>query len=235
MGRAWIALCVVAVSLNAGCSSADDGAGDEDGVAGDNGDDSSEDELRGGEQLTASAVAALVRQVGFPSNMVGRMVCTAKWESSFYTRSTNKNHNGTTDRGLFQINSIHMGHTKNCPSSSSAIFDPLTNTRCALSIYKMQGINAWYGYKAHRSECDRYHVHARPLVPGVDDLVDVRDDLPPEPISDADMYGEGDEGDENASFGERPEGSLDLLAPAPANDLPGVLHLETAQRFDRTP
>ena len=217
MTRAWFALSVIAVALNTGCSSADDGIDGESSPSADTSDDgegtTAEQELRGGERLASYEVASLIRQAGFPANMVGRMVCTAKWESSFYTKATNKNRNGTIDRGLFQINSIHLGNTRNCPASSKAIFDPLTNTRCALAIYKMQGINAWYGYKAHRSECDRYRPPQRSM-PGIDgmdqnDLDGLRDR--PEPMSDADMYGE-----ENASFGDRPEESLDLPAPAPA-------------------
>lgn len=214
MTRAWFTLSVVAIALNAGCSSADDGLDTEASPSADTSDDEgtiAEQELRGGERLSSYEVASLIRQAGFPANMVGRMVCTAKWESSFYTKATNKNRNGSMDRGLFQIDSIHLGHTSNCPASSKAIFDPLTNTRCALAIYKMQGINAWYGYKAHRSECDRYRAPQRSM-PGTDGVdQNDRHDLRGlhEPMSGADMYGE-----ENASFGDRPEGSLDLPEPA---------------------
>jgi hypothetical protein len=109
-----------------------------------------------GRKLSEEEVASLVRQVGFPENMVGTMVCTVKWESGFYDRATNQNHNGTTDYGLFQINSIHIGGTNGCPGNADALFDVMTNSQCALAIYNMQGINAWYGYKAHKSECDSY-------------------------------------------------------------------------------
>lgn len=212
MLRGWIALSWVAASLAAGCSSADEGVdgegSSEESVDGEG--STAEQELRGGERLSPSNVASLLRQAGFPSNMVNRMVCTAKWESSFYTKATNKNRNGSIDRGLFQINSIHLGVTRGCPRSSSAIFDPLTNTRCALAIFEMQGIDAWYGYKAHRSECDRYRVGQRSMFgSGMDDGVDLQNF--PEPMSEADLYGEA-----NASFGERPEGSLDLPESAAA-------------------
>ena len=40
--------------------------------------------LLSGNVLTAEQVADAVRQAGFPENMVGKMVCTAKYESSFY-------------------------------------------------------------------------------------------------------------------------------------------------------
>jgi len=86
------------------------------------------------------------------------MVCTAKYESSFYERASNKNRNGSTDRGLFQINSIHVGGTRGCPSSSDALWSAATNAKCALAIYKLQGINAWYGYRKHKAECDSYTI-----------------------------------------------------------------------------
>lgn len=194
MVRAWLVFGIVAMTLGAGCSSSPDDASQ----GSDQTDPSSDEaELRGGELLSSSRVAALVREAGFPSNVVGRMVCTAKWESGFYTRSTNRNRNGTIDRGLFQINSIHLGNTPNCPASSSAIFDPLTNAKCARSIYKMQGINAWYGYRAHKSECDRTRAPAMPILPGSpgspDDPIDTSLDQDldtPEPLTPADMYGE---------------------------------------------
>jgi hypothetical protein len=84
-------------------------------------------------------------------------VCTAKWESSFYERASNRNNNGSTDYGLFQINSIHLGEGA-CPRNPTALYDAATNARCAYTIYKMQGLNAWYGYQAHRTECNGYRV-----------------------------------------------------------------------------
>ncbi|MFO0669587.1 MAG: transglycosylase SLT domain-containing protein [Polyangiaceae bacterium] len=195
MTRGWLSLPMVFVLAMAatGCSaSTDDGTTDDPNAEG-----ADEGELRGGERLTASQVADLVRNAGFPSNMIGRMVCTAKWESSFYTKATNKNRNGTTDRGLFQINSIHLGHTKGCPASSSAIFDPETNTRCAYNIYRLQGVNAWYGYKAHKSECDRTRAPAMsldgPNAPATPDDPNAGDDMTP--MTDADMYGDPSFGD----------------------------------------
>jgi hypothetical protein len=117
-----------------------------------------------GRKLSEEEVASLVRQVGFPENMVGTMVCTVKYESGFYDQATNNNTNGTTDYGLFQINSIHIGGTNGCPTSADALFDVVTNTKCALAIYNMQGIRAWYGYQKHQSECDSYPAPASATV-----------------------------------------------------------------------
>ncbi|AKU93750.1 hypothetical protein AKJ09_00414 [Labilithrix luteola] len=118
----------------------------------------SEDHLLAGRRLSPSETAAHLRSAGFPENQIGRMVCTAKYESSFYERAQNKNTNRSVDRGLFQINSIHLGGTPGCPArgASDALWNAATNAKCAYAIFKLQGNNAWNGYKKHRSECDRY-------------------------------------------------------------------------------
>jgi lysozyme C len=143
---ALLAFASLIVASVAGCA-ADTASEDADGVG------ESQDHLLSGPRLTPAQVAGYLRQAGFPESTIGPMVCTSKYESSFYTHATNKNTNGTTDYGLFQINSIHLRDGAGCPSSSTALFDPVTNTRCALHVYKIQGINAWYGYQHHRSEC----------------------------------------------------------------------------------
>ena len=111
--------------------------------------------LLAGTQLTPHEVATLLREAGFPSSEIGPMVCTAKYESDFYEKAENHNSNGTTDYGLFQINSIHL-HDAACPHDAAALYDPVANTKCALGVYKSQGINAWYGYQKHRSTCAHY-------------------------------------------------------------------------------
>jgi lysozyme C len=115
----------------------------------------SQDRLLAGRRLSEREAATLMRQAGFPSNVIGKMLCTIKYESSFYERASNRNRNGSSDYGLFQVNSIHYG-SPGCPSNSTGLYDAAKNTKCALAIYKSQGSNAWYGYRKHRSECDRY-------------------------------------------------------------------------------
>ena len=112
-------------------------------------------QLLAGTRLSEKEVASLVRRAGFPEYEVGRMVCTAKYESSFYTRASNRNSNGTVDRGVFQINSVHLGDA-GCTRSASALYDPMTNARCAHEIWRAQGNNAWFGYQAHRYTCDHF-------------------------------------------------------------------------------
>ena len=113
----------------------------------------SQDHLLAGRRLSTSETARLLRNAGFPESAIGKMVCTAKYESSFYERATNRNTNGSVDYGLFQINSVHL-RDAGCPSSTSALFDAATNAKCAYAIYRMQGNNAWYGYQKHRAECN---------------------------------------------------------------------------------
>jgi hypothetical protein len=120
----------------------------------------SEDKLLAGRRLSESEIARHLRTAGFPERVVGTMVCTAKYESSFYERASNRNRNGTMDRGLFQINSIHIGDMRGCPTSADPLWNASTNAKCAYAIYKAQGLNAWYGYRKHRTECNNYRAPA---------------------------------------------------------------------------
>ena len=141
------------------------------GCAADTGDEDDEDanepeaigqvdeKLLAGRRIPQREVAQILRSAGFPASVVPKMVCTAKYESSFYERASNRNSNGSIDRGLFQINSIHLGRA-GCPSrgNANALYTASTNARCALQIYRSQGLNAWYGYQAHRTECNNYRI-----------------------------------------------------------------------------
>src|SRR5690242_7872463 len=144
MGKVHRAIGLVMLSL-ASCSSP---SGD------DLQDDSSSSEgaLLAGRKIPSAEVAQILKSVGFPDDMLGPMVCTAKYESSFFERASNKNKNGTVDRGLLQVNSVHLGGAS-CPRTAEALYDAKTNAKCALVIFDEQGIEAWYGYKKHRSEC----------------------------------------------------------------------------------
>lgn len=136
----------------------------------------SEDRLLAGRRLSTSEIARHVRAAGFPESVVGRMVCTAKYESSYYERASNKNRNGSTDRGLFQINSIHLGSMRGCPSNANALWDAATNARCAYAIYKAQGLNAWYGYRKHRTECNAFRAPASSAAPSSSDSDSAEDE-----------------------------------------------------------
>lgn len=114
--------------------------------------------LRAGRVVPKAEIADLLRQNDIPESAIGKLVCAAKWESSFYAKASNKNDNGSMDRGLFQVNSIHLGSMRGCPSKSNAstLYEPEVNVKCAAAIYRAQGMNAWYGYRAHRTECNNF-------------------------------------------------------------------------------
>jgi lysozyme C len=109
-------------------------------------------------------VASYLRKSGFPESAIGTMVCISKYESSYNCDATNKNTDGSTDYGLFQINSYYWcsGDTKSkyneCSATCTSLFNCQSNTNCAYTVWRQQGYNAWYGYKNHKTECDSYKV-----------------------------------------------------------------------------
>ena len=93
--------------------------------------------------LSANQVAGLVKAAGFPSNDQAIMVAICKAESGYNTTATHKNSNGTTDRGLWQINSVHSQF-----NATQLINDPQYNANAAKSIYDGQGLKAWTTYSS---------------------------------------------------------------------------------------
>lgn len=81
---------------------------------------------------------------------VERGLCTIQWESGWDPTAVNtKNKNGTIDRGLWQINSVHQG-ARYWPSNVNTLLNAEYNTRCALQIWTDAGsYSPWYGYKNH--------------------------------------------------------------------------------------
>ena len=146
--RAITVFLVVFAAACSGSAPADDPSAD------DNTSDS-QDKLLAGRRLSESEVVSVLRAAGFPEHAIAPMVCTAKYESSFYDHASHKNRDGSIDRGLFQVNSTHVGDS-GCPRTGDGLYDPKTNARCARVIYDDQGLRAWYGYQKHRSECDSY-------------------------------------------------------------------------------
>lgn len=67
------------------------------------------------------------------------MAAIALAESGGDPGSVNHNTNGTTDVGLWQINSV-WGHLQTA--------DPLGNARSAVAVYNKQGLFAWSSYKS---------------------------------------------------------------------------------------
>jgi hypothetical protein len=155
------------------CASApaDDAASGDDALTNGITTECSSDSPTNGRCLKEAEVAADLRKAGFPENLVPTMVCTAKWESGFYERATHTNSNKSIDRGIMQVNSVHLGE-KGCPSSTEGFFAAQTNASCAYLVYKGQQRNisdplygvsrAWAGYRAHAAECKSYHLKSPP-------------------------------------------------------------------------
>lgn len=67
------------------------------------------------------------------------MIAIANAESGLNPKAVNVNRNGSTDIGLFQINSVH-GYDE------LSLFDVKKNIEAAREIYKHQGLRAWAAF-----------------------------------------------------------------------------------------
>lgn len=81
-------------------------------------------------KLTANQVRGLAYAAGFRGHDLDVAVAIVMAESGGNTRASNTNKNGTTDRGLFQINSVH---------GAASTFDVNKNAAAAFSLYKKRG------------------------------------------------------------------------------------------------
>jgi hypothetical protein len=105
--------------------------------------------------LTEMQVYNYAGEAGFNQAEAKTMVCIAKHESAFDPKAINtSNSNGTTDYGLYQINSIWDG--KGCRIDK--LLDPAYNTACAKRVYDIQGFTAWVAYKKYKDTCDNYEL-----------------------------------------------------------------------------
>ncbi|XP_058837208.1 lysozyme-like [Topomyia yanbarensis] len=102
-----------------------------------------------------SLAKALLDQ-GFEKAELRNWVCLVQNESGMDTTKTNKNRNGSTDWGLFQINDWYWcdspdsskAGTNDCKVKCSALLtdDIKAASTCAKKIYKRHGYRAWYGW-----------------------------------------------------------------------------------------
>jgi len=92
-----------------------------------------------------SLIGLLVNS-GVPEDDAKTLGCIAKFESQLNPKAINNklNKNGTIDRGLFQINSANLTL---CNVTADELFDIRKNTKCAVKVYKTQGLKAWYTLK----------------------------------------------------------------------------------------
>lgn len=84
-------------------------------------------------------VAKVAKGAGFPDSQLVDAVAIAFAESSFNANAVHRNSDGSTDYGLWQINSVH-----NFPEISNGTWrDPAVNAQMAYRVYKSSGWNAW--------------------------------------------------------------------------------------------
>ncbi len=83
------------------------------------------------------------------------MASIALAESGGHANATNRNTNGTTDRGLWQINSTH---------GTLSTYNPLANAKAAVSIRQSQGLSAWTTYN---TGAYKTYLNAKNLLSGI--------------------------------------------------------------------
>lgn len=91
--------------------------------------------------LTAQQIAGAAQQAGFTGNDLVIAVAVAFAESGGNTEAVNHNANGSTDYGLWQINTVH-GSLLNQGDK----FNPIDNARMAFTVFKGSGWRAWTTY-----------------------------------------------------------------------------------------
>lgn len=90
-----------------------------------------------------SYLANLWIDAGGSPKLANLMAAIAMAESSGNPTAVNHNTNGSTDYGLWQINSSHTQYNAN-----KLLSDPLYNAKAAVAIEKSQGLGAWTTYSS---------------------------------------------------------------------------------------
>ena len=89
-------------------------------------------------KLSAAQIATAMRKAGWPESAIPIGVAIAYAESGGDPKAVNHaNRNGSSDYGLFQINTVHKALLK-----SGNWADPIDNAKMALKVYKDAG-NRW--------------------------------------------------------------------------------------------
>ena len=89
-------------------------------------------------KLSAAQIATAMRKAGWPESAIPIGVAIAYAESGGDPKAVNHaNRNGSSDYGLFQINTVHKALLK-----SGNWADPVDNAKMALKVYKDAG-NRW--------------------------------------------------------------------------------------------
>lgn len=96
-------------------------------------------------RLSARQIMTVASQAGFVGKDLTKAVAICLAESSGRTNATHRNTNGSTDYGLWQINSVHSDLLKGADWS-----DPATNARMAYRVYADAGksFTPWSTYNS---------------------------------------------------------------------------------------
>lgn len=99
-------------------------------------------------QLSPAQIAKLAHDVGgWRGADLVRAVKVALAESGGLTTAVGVNKNGTTDRGLWQLNTGTV-------ADDSIAFDPIQATRAAAAIWRKRGWRPWYGGRKPDAKLD---------------------------------------------------------------------------------
>lgn len=110
-----------------------------------------------GAKMSRCGVANMLLKYGFPRKDLADWVCLIEHESSFRTNVVGPpNTDGSRDYGLFQINSRYWcsgdGPSHNMcriPCRMLLSNDMTHSIRCAVTVFRKQGLSAWYGWSGH--------------------------------------------------------------------------------------
>lgn len=119
--------------------------------------------------LSPEQMAALLQNTPLPRGVHRTMVQIALAESGGRTDARHVNSNGTTDYGLWQINSVHREF-----DPVRLLADPQYNADAAAKIYEREGFRAWSAYNDGRFRAYADEVEA---IPGYGDEVSALDIL----------------------------------------------------------
>lgn len=109
--------------------------------------------------ITKVTLTSLLLAQPIPKLDVPILVCIAEKESQFDSKVINHtNSNGTKDYGLFQINDINK---KLCKITAKKLLNVYSNIKCAVKVYKYQGLIAWTTFRLCRKKDEIRYVSNR--------------------------------------------------------------------------
>ena len=107
--------------------------------------------------LTPAQIAGYAKAAGFPADQIATATAVALAESAGRTDARNKNTNGTTDYGLWQINSVHSSVL-----ASGSADDPAANAKMAFQVWQAAG-GKWQPWSTYNSQRFRQFMPAATL------------------------------------------------------------------------